>query len=369
MSPAISLYAITDRPQLLAYSDSPSFLYPSAIVGKAGIVVPENAYPAADSRHRESLGDDLSIQWNQAIHSLTLQNRHASRYQPISLETIKQSLLSQSPIATEGYFELIDTSGNRLWYDRLYATQWLGRTFPLEVAHRLPQVPVGHPCGRLHGHSMSVTLWQKMPTEVLFSEAEEQLNQIGKTIITPLYDSYLNDIAGLENPTSEHLTQWLWQNWQTHKPAQATAVSATETKTSGCYYDGTHHTIWKEFSFEAACPLPASKQINDNPRRIQGHSYRLRLVISQPLDPVMGWVMDYGEIKQKFSSLYRQLDHHILNDLTGTQQPFSLQSLAAYLFSQLPGVGLPVVSLILLQTSESGVLVGESENIATCSLL
>ena len=87
------------------------------------------------------------------------------------------------------------------------------KVFQLEAAHRLPHVPEGHKCARLHGHSFRVEIH-------VSGEPDPQLGWVMdfadlKTAFQPLYDQldhhYLNDIEGLENPTSEMLARWIWK--------------------------------------------------------------------------------------------------------------------------------------------------------------
>lgn len=113
------------------------------------------------------------------------------------------------------------------------------KTFMIEAAHRLPNVPKGHKCARLHGHSFGVEIHVRGPVQettgwVLdFAEI--------KVAFQPLFDqldhNYLNDIEGLENPTSENLARWLWQHLRPTLP-QLSKVIVRETCTSGCIYEG-----------------------------------------------------------------------------------------------------------------------------------
>jgi 6-pyruvoyltetrahydropterin/6-carboxytetrahydropterin synthase len=113
------------------------------------------------------------------------------------------------------------------------------KTFTLEAAHRLPNVPAGHKCARLHGHSFRVDLHvagEPDPhTGWLMDFADI------KTAFQPLYDQldhhYLNEIEGLENPTSERLAQWIWVRLKPVLPALSEVV-VQETCTSGCRYRG-----------------------------------------------------------------------------------------------------------------------------------
>jgi len=113
------------------------------------------------------------------------------------------------------------------------------KIFTLEAAHRLPNVPEGHKCSRLHGHSFRVELHLDGPVDPLsgwvmdFSEV--------KSIFKPLYEQldhhYLNDIEGLENPTSENLAIWIWNQTKPLMPLLSEVV-VHETCTAGSRYKG-----------------------------------------------------------------------------------------------------------------------------------
>ena len=86
------------------------------------------------------------------------------------------------------------------------------KTFSFESAHLLPNVPKGHKCGRLHGHSFKATiivrglLDQKKGWVMDFAE----ISDIVKPLINQLDHHYLNEIPGLENPTAEVLAYWIY---------------------------------------------------------------------------------------------------------------------------------------------------------------
>jgi 6-pyruvoyltetrahydropterin/6-carboxytetrahydropterin synthase len=113
------------------------------------------------------------------------------------------------------------------------------KTFRLEAAHRLPNVPAGHKCARLHGHSFAVELQVSGP----LGEDSGWVMDFAelKQAFQPLYDRldhhYLNDIEGLENPTSERLAVWIWDRLKPVLPLLS-AVTVHETCTSGCRYTG-----------------------------------------------------------------------------------------------------------------------------------
>ena len=113
------------------------------------------------------------------------------------------------------------------------------KVFTLEAAHRLPNVPVGHKCSRLHGHSFRVELrvsGEPGPETGWIMDFSEL-----KAAFQPLYDqldhNYLNDIPGLENPTSERLAMWIWEKLKPALPLLSEVV-VHETCTSGCSYTG-----------------------------------------------------------------------------------------------------------------------------------
>ena len=87
------------------------------------------------------------------------------------------------------------------------------KEFTFESAHRLPFVPEGHKCGRLHGHSFKVAIHLSGDIDPATGWIRD-FSEI-KAIFKPLYEqldhNYLNDIPGLENPTSEVLAKWIWQ--------------------------------------------------------------------------------------------------------------------------------------------------------------
>lgn len=115
----------------------------------------------------------------------------------------------------------------------------LARTFTFEAAHALPTFPDGHKCRRLHGHSFRVDVIVEGDVD----EARGYLIDYGeiKAACEPLRKEldhyYLNDIAGLENPTSEILARWIWRRLKPALPL-LDAIIVHETCTSRCEYRG-----------------------------------------------------------------------------------------------------------------------------------
>jgi 6-pyruvoyltetrahydropterin/6-carboxytetrahydropterin synthase len=115
----------------------------------------------------------------------------------------------------------------------------LRKTFQFEAAHLLPHLPEGHKCRRLHGHSFQVDV-------VVEGECDPQLGWVMdyaditkafKPIWEQLDHNYLNEISGLENPTSEIVAEWIWNLLQPRLPLLKEIVVA-ETCTAKCVYRG-----------------------------------------------------------------------------------------------------------------------------------
>lgn len=108
-----------------------------------------------------------------------------------------------------------------------------------EAAHRLPHVPEGHKCARLHGHSFRVELHVRGPLDKRTGWIMDFADV--RSAFEPLYQvldhHYLNEIEGLENPTSENLARWIWVRLKPSLPSLSSVV-VRETCTSGCIYSG-----------------------------------------------------------------------------------------------------------------------------------
>jgi len=113
------------------------------------------------------------------------------------------------------------------------------REFTFEAAHRLPHVPDGHKCGRLHGHSYRVSVYVEGPAGVTTGWVRDfsEISSAMQPLLAQLDHYYLNDVEGLENPTSEVLAQWIWQRLHGPLP-DISQVVVHETCTSGCVFRG-----------------------------------------------------------------------------------------------------------------------------------
>ena len=115
----------------------------------------------------------------------------------------------------------------------------LRKSFQFEAAHLLPHLPKAHKCRRLHGHSFKAEI-------VVAGECDPKLGWLMdyadiSRAFKPLWEKldhhYLNEIPGLENPTSENVAAWIWRRLKPKLP-QLTEVIVAETCTARCVYRG-----------------------------------------------------------------------------------------------------------------------------------
>jgi 6-pyruvoyltetrahydropterin/6-carboxytetrahydropterin synthase len=115
----------------------------------------------------------------------------------------------------------------------------LRKTFQFEAAHLLPHLPKTHKCRRLHGHSFKVEI-------VVTGECHPELGWVMDyaditKAFQPLWQQldhyYLNEVRGLDNPTSENIAKWIWKKLKPDLPLLSEIVVA-ETCTAKCVYRG-----------------------------------------------------------------------------------------------------------------------------------
>jgi 6-pyruvoyltetrahydropterin/6-carboxytetrahydropterin synthase len=115
----------------------------------------------------------------------------------------------------------------------------LRKTFQFEAAHLLPGLSKAHKCRRLHGHSFKVDI-------VVEGECDPKLGWVmDYADITAAFEPlwmkldhfYLNEVPGLENPTSENIAIWIWQKLKPRLPLLV-EVAVAETCTARCIYRG-----------------------------------------------------------------------------------------------------------------------------------
>ena len=118
------------------------------------------------------------------------------------------------------------------------------KQFRIEAAHWLPNVPAGHKCGRMHGHSFEIEVHVSGPVDPKLGWVLDFVDI--KAAFQPVEDRIdhycLNEVDGLENPTSENLARWIWEQLRPALPMLSRIV-VRETCTSGCVYTGKSRKI------------------------------------------------------------------------------------------------------------------------------
>lgn len=119
------------------------------------------------------------------------------------------------------------------------ATMEIFEEFTIEAAHRLPRVPAGHKCARLHGHSFRIALHVRGVVDQATGWVIDFADLAAA--FQPLHDQLdhrlLNEVEGLDNPTSEAIARWIWQRLKPTLPGLSQVV-LRETCTAGCVYRG-----------------------------------------------------------------------------------------------------------------------------------
>lgn len=216
--------------------------------------------------------------------------------------------------------------------------QWAWIRVQFEAAHRLPNVPPGHKCGRMHGHSFSLMIVREYDTTD--ADPYALMHTAWDAIRDQVQHRCLNHIAGLDNPTSEMLAAWFWPQLQQHVE-QLRYVKVFETASCGAGFDGQIHRIWKDMSLDSAVEFPHVNDPDMDWARLHGHTFGLRLQLSAPLDTLYGWAMDFGDVKSCFDPIFRDIDHqplHRLPGLTDASTPMLLDWIALRARDALPAL-------------------------------
>jgi 6-pyruvoyltetrahydropterin/6-carboxytetrahydropterin synthase len=113
------------------------------------------------------------------------------------------------------------------------------KEYRFEAAHKLPNVPEGHKCQRLHGHSFKFEIHVNGPVDPHSGWFIDfgVLDEVVLPLVAQLDHYYLNDVPGLENPTSEVCTKWLFDRIKAGIPS-LTAITFYETCDARCVYRG-----------------------------------------------------------------------------------------------------------------------------------
>lgn len=234
------------------------------------------------------------------------------------------------------------------------------RRYRFQAAHQLPRVAPGHKCGRMHGHGFEVIVHANQDLgERDLSIDYDHLDEIWAPFHAELNYRCLNEIVGLENPTSEVISSWLWQRMKPLLP-ELSWLTVYETGSCGANYDGQHYRIWKELTLDSAIRLKQAPE-GSPLRGIHGHTYTLRLHLSAPLDQVMGWTVDFGDVKTLFEPIFKAIDHRPLYEIADLPDG-DAASLAAWVLAKGRAV-LPQLDRVdLYETRGSGAIVSAGDS-------
>ena len=115
----------------------------------------------------------------------------------------------------------------------------LVKDFRFEAAHYLPNVPEGHKCRRMHGHSFrgEIAVRGRVDPVTGWLIDFADLKRMVDPVVSRLDHYVLNEVEGLENPTSERVAVWIWEQLVPQLP-QLHRITVEETCSSRCHYFG-----------------------------------------------------------------------------------------------------------------------------------
>ena len=238
---------------------------------------------------------------------------------------------------------------------RDHAHVW--RRYRFQAAHRLPHVPPGHKCGRMHGHGFEAIVHgdQALGRSDL-SIDYDHLDALWAPLQDALSFRCLNEVPGLDNPTSEMISAWVWDRLKESLPSLSW-VTVYETASCGATYDGVRYRIWKDFSIDSAVRHPQAPR-QDPQHAIHGHTFTLRLHLSAPLDQVMGWTVDFGDVKEIFTPIFQSLDHRPLYEHLDLENG-DTASIAQWIYRHARQTLPQLIRVDLYETEGCGSIVGE----------
>jgi len=271
--------------------------------------------------------------WTSSLHMSSL-NTHfgdAVRDHDLAIHLAKTCWHHNSPNQEQGlgvfispnHGYILDANASRVW-----------RRYHFHAAHYLPNVPAGHKCGRLHGHSFQVVLQIQLDAAETcsYQHGFDVLDKHWANLNLQLDGRCLNEIDGLDNPTSEICSQWIYQQLIPSLPTLLN-VTVYETESCAARFDGTSFEIFKGFDLDSAIRWADDSNIFTR-NRIEGHRIGLKLYLRAPLDPLYGWTADFAIVKDQFRPLFTQLDHHDLSRLPNGDPCPNLVSLNESIFER-----------------------------------
>lgn len=115
----------------------------------------------------------------------------------------------------------------------------LVKDFTFEAAQTLPNVPEGHKCSRMHGHSfkLEIVVEGEVDPHTGWVYDHAEISRAMRPLLELLDHAYVNEISGLENPTIENMCAWLWRKLEPQLPGLAEII-LHETPTARCIFRG-----------------------------------------------------------------------------------------------------------------------------------
>ena len=113
------------------------------------------------------------------------------------------------------------------------------KVFKIDCAHRLTRVGPDHKCSNIHGHTFRIEVHIRGPVDPRMGWITDfsNITEAFKPVHERLDHRYLNEIDGLENPTSENLVRWIWRELTPSLP-NLCKIIVQENPDSGCIYEG-----------------------------------------------------------------------------------------------------------------------------------
>lgn len=112
--------------------------------------------------------------------------------------------------------------------------------------------------------------------------------------------------------------------------------------------------IFKKFTFDSAHFLPFVPE-GHKCKEVHGHTYHLTAYFSGELDHELGWVMDFADIKKVIKPIIDQIDHKLLNDIEGLENP-TCEIIAQWLWIEIKAHLPMLVKIKLDETPTSGAI-------------
>jgi len=118
------------------------------------------------------------------------------------------------------------------------------KEFLFEAAHFLPSAPQGHPNSRIHGHSFRarIVIDGEPGAETGYVFHFDDLAAAMAEAHDALDHRFLNEIEGLEAPTLERISIWLWNRLENRVPGLAEIHVSRDSCLEGCIYRGPRAT-------------------------------------------------------------------------------------------------------------------------------